>query len=598
MLEGYLKKLPSVFKPYRPFPHGADRVGWFCLEPEIRASLVTAGEACLGYEYPALRAADWLAFTRTGNRTDYEAKYFDRRLALCALVLAECAEYRGRFLDDIINGIFAVCEESGWHLPAHNTYVRDAAALPLPDAAAPLLDLFACETGALLAAVLYLLGDKLDGISGLIRKRIVYELERRVLRPYLDGWFWWMGGKGEKTNNWTAWCAQNVLLTLFLALFTEPDRLAVVRKAAGSLDAFLDGYGEDGCCDEGAQYYRHAALCLFGALDVLDNVTDGLFARVWREDKMRNMAHYILDVHVYDKYYVNFADCSPVAGRAGVREYLYGKRCGDKALCDFAASDWRRDGDKLLSGEINLFYRARALFAGPELTAYPAPDVVEHREVYYPSAGLFIARDDTWCLAVKAGDNGDSHNHNDTGSFTLYKNGLPFLIDIGVGTYTARTFSPGRYGIWTMQSSWHNLPDFGGATQRDGEEFSASDVEVAFGRDESSISMELSGAWPESAGLKSLRRRVSLHKGSRVVIEDTCEGSFGEAALNLIFCQKPELGEGVLSLPGLGDIALSGAESMERETVPITDARLRAAWPEEIYRVRARFRGSIRLVIT
>ena len=38
---------------------------------------------------------------------------------------------------------------------------------------------------------------------------------------------------------------------------------------------------------------------------------------------------------------------------------------------------------------------------------------------------LFIARDSSFCLAVKAGDNDDNHNHNDTGSLTLYKNGKP-----------------------------------------------------------------------------------------------------------------------------------------------------------------------------
>ena len=83
---------------------------------------------------------------------------------------------------------------------------------------------------------------------------------------------------------------------------------------------------------------------------------------------------------------------------------------------------------------------------------------VSHPDVYYKSVGLFVARDDTLCLAVKAGDNADSHNHNDTGSFTVYKNGLPLIIDVGVESYTQKTFSPRRYEIWTMQSAYHNLP--------------------------------------------------------------------------------------------------------------------------------------------
>ncbi|MBQ8969943.1 MAG: heparinase II/III family protein, partial [Lachnospiraceae bacterium] len=50
--------------------------------------------------------------------------------------------------------------------------------------------------------------------------------------------------------------------------------------------------------------------------------------------------------------------------------------------------------------------------------------------------------------------------HNDVGSFTLYKEGKPFLIDLGVETYTKKTFSEDRYEIWTMQSAYHNTVSF------------------------------------------------------------------------------------------------------------------------------------------
>ena len=52
---------------------------------------------------------------------------------------------------------------------------------------------------------------------------------------------------------------------------------------------------------------------------------------------------------------------------------------------------------------------------------------IAYPDIYYPSTGLFIARDDRLLLAVKAGDNADSHNHNDTGSFTVYKDGNPLI---------------------------------------------------------------------------------------------------------------------------------------------------------------------------
>ena len=81
-------------------------------------------------------------------------------------------------------------------------------------------------------------------------------------------------------------------------------------------------------------------------------------------------------------------------------------------------------------------------------------------------------------LAAKGGHNAESHNHNDVGNFIVYADGRPVLIDAGVGTYTAKTFSPQRYEIWTMQSAYHNLPTINGFLQKDGRQFRAENVVI------------------------------------------------------------------------------------------------------------------------
>ena len=142
---------------------------------------------------------------------------------------------------------------------------------------------------------------------------------------------------------------------------------------------------------------------------------------------------------------------------------------------------------------------------------------LSHRDVYYPSVGLFLVHSDTLDLAVKAGDNADSHNHNDTGSITLYKNGLPVLADIGVETYTRKTFSPRRYEIWTMQSGYHNLPTICGTDQKDGAEYRAEKVVTKLTGAEPSISMELAAAYPAAQAIVpdlTYVRRVTLNSPS------------------------------------------------------------------------------------
>ena len=129
---------------------------------------------------------------------------------------------------------------------------------------------------------------------------------------------------------------------------------------------------------------------------------------------------------------------------------------------------------------------------------------VATRDIYYPSCGLFIARDDRFVVAAKAGDNGDGHNHNDVGSVTVYKDGRPLLIDVGVETYTAKTFSPERYDIWTMQSAFHNLPTFDGVQQCAGAAFAARDVAVDLGEQVAAIGMDIAGAYPPEARRRAL----------------------------------------------------------------------------------------------
>ncbi len=577
-----LKHLASALAAFHPGPAAQERPAWLALGEDVRAALLAAGEQALETPYPPLPATLYLDYSRNGNRVRFEASYFARRRLLNTFVLAECVAHEGRFLDRIVEGILLLCEESGWQLPAHNALVRDGPRLPLPDVDAPVIDLFAAETGAQLAVAAALLARELDAVAPGIVQRIDREIAQRIIQPYLTRHFWWMGDGDEPMNNWTAWCTQNVLLAAFSRPIDDDTGARIVRQAAASLDAFLKDYGEDGACEEGVLYYRHAGLCLFNALLVLDTVTAGSFAPVWQEPKLRNIADYVAKVHVGRDWYVNFADCPARVEPCGAREFLFGRAVGSTLLMDFAAADWRRERQVALPDEINLFYRLQAAFAAGDLAAHKA-EPLPPADVYLDSVGLFVARNDRFALAVKAGNNGDSHNHNDVGSVIVYKDGRPLLIDVGVESYTAKTFSPQRYEIWTMQSAWHNLPTFEGVMQRDGASFAARDVSTRFAAGAASIAMEIAGAYPAEAGVESYRRTVAL-TGEGVEIVDIYRGR-RRAELSLMFVEEPRLEADRIVVPGLGEIVLTGAGVPRLETIPIADPRLRDTWPERLYRV-------------
>ena len=586
----------SEFKPYADI---TDDKAWDKLDAEWKEKTLRLGESYLGYEYPVLPAVLYMELCRTGNRRNYEKAVFSRRNALNALILAECTERKGRFLDDIINGIYAICEESAWQLPAHNIYSRDMQQLILPDTSAPVLDLFACETAATLAVAYYLLKRMLNDFSPLITKRMKAELDCRIFIPYLHSHFWWMGDGRERMNNWTIWCTQNILISVFLTDQDKALKEKVLKKACISADYFLAEYGEDGCCEEGAQYYRHSGLCLFHTIEILNAVTDNAFLSLYKSNKIRNIAAYILKVHIDDKYYVNFADCSAIAGRSGVREFLFGKRVEDVQLTAFAAKDFKTAASEtgdflLLKEENNLYYRLQNAFTIAEIKDYADKAAEEDMnggvssDIYYPSTGLLIVRDKHRLLAVKAGGNGDSHNHNDAGSFIIYKNGRPMFIDVGVETYTQKTFSPGRYEIWTMQSAYHNLPVINHTMQMDGKEFAASDVTWFIEESRGGIAMDIAGAYPPEAEIASYKRHAVMEKGKRIVIEDKFSVLPEYVVLSLMTYEKPKL---IMKSPLLMEIGTSGTAAIkggcikEIEEIKVTDEKLKAVWGDVLYRI-------------
>ena len=107
----------AVHGGFHPFPAAGERAGWEGLPADARADLIAAGERQLQTPWAVLPATVALEFARNGNRSHYEALSFGRRGKLAALTLAECAEGKGRFVDEIVNGIWLTSEETFWGVP-------------------------------------------------------------------------------------------------------------------------------------------------------------------------------------------------------------------------------------------------------------------------------------------------------------------------------------------------------------------------------------------------------------------------------------------------------------------------------------------------
>jgi len=103
---------------FKPFPQTPE--GWKALLPDsVISQIIKRGEADLKKDFVNIPATVMLEFVRNNNRTDYEKISFEKRNQLWDLVMAEAVEGKGRFTDQIVNGIWSISEESFWGISAH-----------------------------------------------------------------------------------------------------------------------------------------------------------------------------------------------------------------------------------------------------------------------------------------------------------------------------------------------------------------------------------------------------------------------------------------------------------------------------------------------
>jgi hypothetical protein len=154
------------------------------------------------------------------------------------------------------------------------------------------------------------------------------------------------------------------------------------------------------------------------------------------------------------------------------------------------------------------------------------PDVEEQTElvakpaVYYDCIKVAMLREipvrgEGYYLAMKGGHNQENHNHNDVGTFMVYKDKTPVIVDLGPGEYINWAFAT-REKCWYKDSDFHSLPTFDGVIQKNGIDFKSKNE--VFSADEKSYTLDITEAYPTEAGLKSYIRRGEIKDG--VIITD------------------------------------------------------------------------------
>ena len=485
------------------YPDVHNREYWKFFEGQ---NYVKNAEAALDYEWPIVKATDYMEFKKSGDRGVMERPYNQRREKLVLFALAELIENKGRFLPQIVNGLCAICEETTWSLSAHWV---DEVPRNIHNIADPYIDLMVGETAEHVAMIAKLLRDPLLEYCPEILDRVEYELEHRVKAPYLaHREYWWMGYGKRIPNNWNPWIISNVM-TVFLLSEKNIERThAAFEKMFIELQYYYDGLTDDGGCDEGPNYWGRAGASFFECVYQMKQATGGKLDLLG-DEKCGKIGAYLKAVHVAKSYFVSVADAhyGSLIGFMPIN-FMYANETNQKDLMDFCASVYA--GRPASYNPYGLGTIRRIIYQREGVTAlenYKADEFVHNKLEILPDVELAGIRQGDLLIFAKGGHNDESHNHNDIGSFVFHEREIPVLADLGIGVYTKFTFSDQRYEmIDAVKGENHTIPAFDGIAQQYGKQYYAD----SFSANEDEINISFASAYPKELGLVRLERKLSF----------------------------------------------------------------------------------------
>ena len=501
----------------KPFVLGADageRAVWdeIAKSPSV-TGCVAAAEAWLEKEPPPLTEELYMTYFRTGSRDEFMKPYGEREIALDAMTLAECVENRGRFLPAIRRYLEAICAERTWTAPFHDMdETRATARTKLAwKGEAQVLELCSCRRGRVVTCAITWLRGRLGGELESRARELVLE---RLVRPYLrecrisgtgEPIHWWFFGR----NNWNTVCHSELLLSGLALIEDRRTRAELIEGAErGQPNYFKQGFKPDGYCHEGVGYWNYG----FGhELILAETVRRATGGRVdfLAGEMPRKCAKYALDVQFQPGHAPFFADGggapSPVFLEMSHRRWpdlipSFGVGYGDlkpNIVCPCAVILATGGAVPSAGGGLDLPLRS-----------------------WFPDAQVYVGRQPRgvrpFSLATKGGDNGEPHNHNDLGTYSICMDGWEVAGDLGKEPYTFRTFSGWRYDSPLLNSFGHPVPRFRESLQKTGKDFSSKVIRTAFAEDRDSIVYDLTDAYKRKE-VRNVVREFHYDRSARTV---------------------------------------------------------------------------------
>lgn len=495
--------------------------GMPCHQREVWDSLRNSGKYAgvlseawkmLQATFPPFDEDVYMGFFTKGDSQSGKDILHSRLRWLIALTWAECLENKGTYVPLLEQVIEEILSQKTWVYPRNYSEKNYGS----------LVELSTASHAHNLAQALYLLDDKL---SPQTRKKILESLYTRAFNPLretletLNEDHPWL----TSTNNWNAVCLSGVTGAALTVIPGREERAGFVAIAEKYARNYMAGFLEDGYCSEGIAYFNYG----FGHYILLrENIWQATGGKIdlFEPGRIREIAEFGPGMEITWGVYPTIADCRLDARPAENILYYLSRNLG--------LGQAKYDTLSLAGAVEDLKADVMYVFPNTASETTPAPD---HQEGYaglrswFEQAGVLTVRPakGSSCrmgAVLKGGNNGEHHNHNDLGSFTIAVGGEKLVEDPGIIPYTARTFGPERYTYKTLASYGHPVPLIAGQEQQPGAQARAVILRADFTRIRDRLDMDITSAYKVPELKKFVRKFTYSREGKGALqVEDEFE---------------------------------------------------------------------------
>lgn len=424
-----------------------------------------------------------------------------RLQSLSQLVWAECLENKGRFVPLIKDFLYDIMKQKTWVNPGSfnkDTYKGN-------------VELATALNAIAMSQAVYLLDDKLDKT---VKKDIIKELYVRAYDPLFktlegkDDYHKWLTVVG----NWNPVCLNGVTTSALTLLNDKTERAKFIAISERYVKNYTLGFTDDGYCSEGLNYYNFGMSHYIILREMIWQSTNGKIDLFDDNHKIKNIATFLPNMEIINDVYPSIADCeTDMKPSVPVMHYLskaFGLELPQESIPLTGITH------NLMEAKINLFKNSNTL-TDRKTDVYK----IDPLRSYFPDAGVLVTRSihdvkKQMGVALKGGNNGEQHNHNDIGSYTLVAVKEKIIEDTGLIPYGPKTFSKERFKLFRSLNSYgHSVPLVAEELQAEGAKAYASIINTSFSESEDIIKMDLKNAYSIES-LKELTREFTLHRNT------------------------------------------------------------------------------------